>query len=250
MCLPAFARANQSSAKRIANLKIPFDRRYVAVNIPSASVEAVDNLRTVQRHAAIAGKKDRPSPQLTAVIQGMSLNPTWTIPRSIVESELIPKLKRDPHHLRRAKLVVLGRDGRRVHHIRWSKAASTLTFRQEPGGKNPLGRLRIDMPNRDAVYMHDTPLRQHFADNYRFLSHGCVRVDGIYDLAAWLLNDANNGSAWSTEYLVKLAREGVQSKIALSKPVPVAWVYLDGWESADGVVHFAPDVYDLDGAGE
>jgi hypothetical protein len=25
-------------------------------------------------------------------------------------------------------------------------------------------------------------------ENYRFLSHGCVRVDGIYDLAAWLLS--------------------------------------------------------------
>jgi murein L,D-transpeptidase YcbB/YkuD len=106
------------------------------------------------------------------------------------------------------------------------------------------------MPNRDGVYMHDTPLRQHFADNYRFLSHGCVRVDGIYDLAAWLLNGANAAANWSPEQLVKASREGSQKKLALSEPVPVAWVYLDAWESADGVVHFAPDIYNLDGAGD
>jgi len=55
------------------------------VNIPSASVEAVDGLRVVQRHAAIVGKADHPSPQLTAQIRGITLNQTWTIPRSIVE---------------------------------------------------------------------------------------------------------------------------------------------------------------------
>ncbi len=244
------ARELESSAARIANILIPFDQRYVAVNIPSASVEAVESQRAVQRHTAIAGKKDHPSPQLTATIRGITLNPSWTIPRSIVENELIPKLKRNPNYLKRAKLVVLDRNGRRVRRNRWSKAASTLTFRQEPGSKNPLGQLRIDMPNRDAVYMHDTPLRRQFAANYRFLSHGCVRVDGIYNLAAWLLNGANASTAWTPEQLRKAAREGSQRKIRLSSPVPVAWVYLDAWETADGVVHFAPDVYNLDGASE
>jgi L,D-transpeptidase YcbB len=110
-----------------------------------------------------------------------------------------------------------------------------------------LGRLRIDMPNREAVYMHDTPARQLFAENYRFLSHGCVRVDGIYELAAWLLSTANNGH-WDREAIANAARSGDQKKIRLSSVVPVAWVYLDAWASTDGVVHFAPDVYDLDGA--
>src|SRR5262249_615803 len=99
--VPAGTRAREleSTANPIANIRIPFDQRYVAVKIPSASVEAVENQRTVQRHTAIAGKNDHPSPQLTAAIQGITLNPTWTIPHSIVENELIPKLKRDPHRL-------------------------------------------------------------------------------------------------------------------------------------------------------
>jgi L,D-transpeptidase YcbB len=150
--VPADVRAREleSSAKRIADIKIRFDQPYVVVNIPAASVEAVENLRAIQRHTAIAGKIDHPSPQLTAAIQGITINPTWTLPRAIVESELIPKLKKDPHYLSRAKLVVLDRNGRKVRHIHWSRADSLLTFRQEPGSKNALGRLRIDMPNRRA----------------------------------------------------------------------------------------------------
>jgi len=249
--VPADVRAHEleSSAKRVADLKIQFDQPYVVVNIPTASVEAVEDQRVVLRHTAIAGKSDHRSPQLTAAIQGITINPTWTIPHAIVESELIPKLKKDPHYLSRAKLIVLDRNGRKVRHIHWSRAASLLTFRQEPGSKNPLGKVRIDMPNRDAVYMHDTPMQRLFADDYRFLSHGCVRVDGIYDLASWLLISANSQGNWTAEAIADAGRGRDPKKIKLSKTVPVAWVYLDAWESADGVVHFAPDVYDLDDAG-
>src|SRR5262249_11606816 len=127
--------------------------------------------------------------------------------------------------------------------------AASLIFRQEPGSKNPLGGLRIDMPNPAEVYMHDTNVPRHFAENYRFLSHGCVRVDGIYDLAAWLLTTSGSQRHWDREALADVVREGDPKKIRLSKPLPVAWVYLDAWESADGVVHYAPDVYGLDGGG-
>jgi murein L,D-transpeptidase YcbB/YkuD len=107
------------------------------------------------------------------------------VPRSIVEHEVIPELRKDPRYLRRARLVVLDRRGRRVNlrHIRRSSVA-TLTFRQEPGGKNALGRLRVNMLSPYDVYMHDTPEQRLFSDSYRFLSHGCLRVDGIYDPAA------------------------------------------------------------------
>jgi hypothetical protein len=59
--VPADARAHEleSSAKRVADLKIQFDQPYVVVNIPTASVEAVENQRVVQRHTAIAGKRRR-----------------------------------------------------------------------------------------------------------------------------------------------------------------------------------------------
>jgi L,D-transpeptidase YcbB len=247
--VPADVRAREleASAERIADVNIPFDQPEVVVNIPTASVEAVKDLRVVQRHAAIAGKIDDPSPQLTTVIRSITLNPTWTIPRSIVKREVLPRLRRDPRYLRRAKLVVVDRRGHEVslRRILRSKAAA-FTFRQEPGAENALGRLRIDMPNRYDVYMHDTPSQHLFADNYRFLSHGCVRVYGIYDLAAWLLSSSDTPGDWDPAALADAVRAGRQKKIELAKALPVAWVYLDAWESADGVVHYAPDVYDLD----
>jgi L,D-transpeptidase YcbB len=246
--VPADVRAREleASARRIGELKIPFDHPYVVVNIPAASVEAIENSRVVQRHAAIVGKVDHPSPQLKAAIQSITINPTWTIPRSIVENELIPKLTKNPGYLRRAKLVVLDQRGRKVNvRLLRRSAVTSFIFRQQPGSKNALGRLRIDMPNPHAVYMHDTPMQRLFAENYRFLSHGCVRVDGIDDLASWLL--VNSGGHWDREAIAHAMRDGGQKKIKLSKVVPVAWVYLDAWESADGTVHFAPDSYDLDG---
>jgi L,D-transpeptidase YcbB len=98
--------------------------------------------------------------------------------------------------------------------------------------------------------MHDTPLQRLFAENYRFLSHGCVRVDGVDELAIWLLNIVNSARHWDRKAIDEKVQEGDQKEIRLSKPVPVGWVYLDAWESADGVVHFAPDIYDLDSARE
>ena len=135
--------------------------------------------------AALASALLHQSPSLTAAIRSITINPAWTIPRSIVESEVIPKLKKHPQYLRRVGLVLLDRRGHKIdtRRVHWSQAAASFTFRQEPGDKNPLGTLRIDMPNGEAVYMHDTPSKQLFAANYRFLSHGCVRVEGIYDLA-------------------------------------------------------------------
>lgn len=248
--VPAQMRAGElaASARRIEDVELRFDAPFVVVNIPSASVEAVQNGRVVERHAAIAGKIDWPSPELTAPIRSITLNPTWTIPRSIVEREVIPRLRRDPRYLRRARLIVLDHRGHRVdlRHFRKSSAAR-FTFRQLPGAKNALGRLRLNMPNHYAVYMHDTPEKSLFGESYRFLSHGCVRVYDIYELAAWLLDVAGSSRHWEAHDLIVAAQEGKQREIALAAPVPVAWVYLDGWESADGRVHFAPDVYHLDG---
>ena len=41
--------------------------------------------------------------------------------------------------------------------------------------------------------MHDTPSKRLFGADYRFLSHGCVRVQGVYDYAEWLLQGTEGG---------------------------------------------------------
>ncbi len=95
--------------------------------------------------------------------------------------------------------------------------------------------------------MHDTPSRNLFASDYRFLSHGCVRVQGVNDLAAWLLTDAPG--IWDAATIQKRIASGEREEVKLNHAVPVIWVYMTGWASADGTVHFRDDVYGVDEVG-
>ena len=103
------------------------------------------------------------------------------------------------------------------------------------------------MPNKDDVYMHDTPQKELFDRDYRFLSHGCVRVEGVYDLAAWLLNVSRTGpDPWDNGKLRSETESGRTEKIRLAHPAPVVWVYLTGWAEPDDMARFRSDIYGLD----
>jgi murein L,D-transpeptidase YcbB/YkuD len=160
-------------------------------------------------------------------------------------------MAKDPRYLSRMHIKMLNARGHEVNprNVDWSSNGATeFTFRQDAGKKNSLGTLKINMPNRQEVYMHDTPAKSFFARNYRFLSHGCVRVDGVYDLASWLLEGTLGpaGGSWNVAELKKRVGEGDKRSIKLKQRVPVVWLYLDGWAGGDGAVHFRDDIYALD----
>ena len=255
--VPARERFNElaSSANRLAGLNFSFEDRYVAVNLPSTSVEAVENGRVVHRYVAIVGGPEHPSPEISAHIQVINLNPTWTVPTSIIKNEIIPRMQRDPGYLTREKIRILDGSGKEINpkSVNWStERAANYTLRQDSGAGNSLGSIRIGMPNKLAVYMHDTPSKGLFGADYRFLSHGCVRVQGVYDLAAWLL-EGTGGSpsgAWDKAALMARIKEGGAYDIKLAKAVPVIWVYLTGWSNGDGPANFRNDVYNIDNVGE
>ena len=251
--VPAAARAKQleATARRLARLHFDFPQSYVDVNIPAASVEAVGDGKAVGRFTAIVGGKRHKSPQLTAKIVSVDINPTWTVPASIIKKEMEPRLRRDPNYLARQHIRVFDGRGREVDPRKLRRLSATraaqFTFRQDPGPKNALGSLRLTMPNKDEVYMHDTPQKQLFDRDYRFLSHGCVRVDGVYDLAAWILNVTGTGSGrWDSAKLRSETESGRTEKIRLAHPMPVVWAYLTGWAEPDGMARFRRDIYGLD----
>jgi murein L,D-transpeptidase YcbB/YkuD len=254
---PASVRAAElaASARRLADLAFPFGERYVVVNLPAASVEAVENGVVVRRYAAIVGDPDHPSPQIAAHVAAIDLNPTWTVPVSIIKNEIIPRMQRDPGYLAREKIRILDGSGAEIDpkRIDWStERAAYYTLRQDSGAGNSLGSIRIDMPNKLAVYMHDTPSKRLFGADYRFLSHGCVRVQGVYDLAAWLLDGTSGGpvGVWDKDALLAEITTGAREDIRVTRPTPVIWVYLTGWANSDGAANFRNDVYDLDAADE
>jgi murein L,D-transpeptidase YcbB/YkuD len=255
--IPARVRFNQlaSSANRLAGLNFSFDERYVVVNLPSTSVEAVENGRVAHRYVAIVGDPEHPSPEISAHIQVVNLNPTWTVPTSIIKKEIIPRMQRDPGYLTRAKIRILDGSGKEINpkSVNWgTERAANYTLRQDSGAGNSLGSIRIGMPNKLAVYMHDTPSKGLFGADYRFLSHGCVRVQGVYDYAAWLLEGTGGGPSggWDKAALQDKIKEGARYDINLVKAVPVIWVYLTGWSNSEGPANFRDDVYNVDNVGE
>ena len=240
-----------ASAARLSNLHFDFEPRYVVVNLPATSVEAVQDGQVAHRYVAIVGDPDHPSPEIAAHISVVNLNPTWTVPTSIIKREIIPHILRDPGYLSREKLRVL--DGQ-LHEvdprsIDWStERAANYILRQDAGAGNSLGSIRIGMPNKLAVYMHDTPGKALFGRDFRFLSHGCVRVQGVYDYAAWLLEETPGGpgGAWTKDALVTKMKDKERFDVKLTHAVPVIWVYLTGWANEDGAANFRDDVYGLD----
>jgi len=236
----------EASLERLLGMDFVFAERYVVVNIPAAFVEAVSHDKVERRYRVIVGKVDKPSPTLTAYITAVNLNPTWTVPLSITKNEIFARMRRDPTYISRMHMRVLGAHDEELDpgSIDWSSERSpNFTVRQDSGGFNALGNLKIDMPNPYSVYMHDTDTRRLFADDYRFDSHGCTRVDNVRDLAVWILEDV---PGWNRAAIDAGIAAGVLKIVNLPHKMPVAWVYLTGWVTHDGTVNFREDVYKHD----
>nr|WP_239468041.1 L,D-transpeptidase family protein [Microvirga arvi] len=239
-----------ASAQRLASSIFAFGDRYVVVNIPSAAVEAIEQGQVVRRYVAIVGKVDRPSPLVETRVTAVNLNPTWTVPVSLIKKDIIPHVRKDPDYLQKMKIRILDAKGQEVDPktIDWStQNAVNYTLRQDPGAINSLGQIRIDMPNKHAVYMHDTPKKQLFAQDIRYHSSGCVRVADVGEFAEWLLRGTNGPSGqWTKAGIDAAIASTARQDIRLDRPIPVAWVYLTGYATADGTVHFRNDIYGLD----
>jgi L,D-transpeptidase YcbB len=251
------AAMNVPAAVRLAQLKVNVTRlrglstnlspRFVVCNIPAARIEAIDNGAAVSRHTAVVGKPDRPSPEINSKIIQINFNPYWTVPASIVRKDLIPKMQDQPDYLTSNHIRIFD-----MHHkelqpaqINWySEDATNYTFKQDPGSFNSLGSIRINFPSPYGVYMHDTPLKNLFGDDFRFHSSGCVRVQNVRQLVAWLLEGMRG---WSLEDIDRVIKSGEQKNVELAKPVPLHWVYITGWATADMVVQFREDIYGKDG---
>ena len=204
--------------------------RYVVANIPAALVETVENGVVATRHQAGVGKIDRQSPILTTRVTDINFNPFWTVPASIIRKDLIPKMRADSTYLTTNKIRVISGSGQEVspQSINWrTDEATRYQFRQDPGGDvNSLGVVRINISNPYGVYMHDTPSKGIFGDDYRFVSSGCMRVQNVKDYVQWLLKDT---PGWDRERIEQAIRSGQRLDARLAQTVPVYWVYVTAW---------------------
>lgn len=224
--------------------------RFLMANIPAARAEAVEGGVVMSRHTTVAGKADRPSPEIASKITEVNFNPYWTVPASIVRKDLIPKMQAEPDYLEKFRIRIFDPKGAELEprQINWfSEEATHYRFKQDPGELNSLGSIRINFPSTHGVYMHDTPFKNLFGEDFRFHSSGCMRVQNVRELVYWLLQETQG---WSRGDVDQVVKSGERKDAKISKPVPLYWVYVTAWATEDGVVQFREDIYNRDGLGQ
>jgi murein L,D-transpeptidase YcbB/YkuD len=221
--------------------------RYVLVNVPAFVAQAVDKGNLVLQSNVIAGKPARATPQVSAKIVEINFFPIWSVPDMVAQQDLIPKIRKDPSYFSEEHFMVMP-DWKSPPldpaTVDWnSPEVVSYKFRQEPGTFNALGVVRINMPNKYSVYMHDTPLKQLFTQSSRAFSSGCVRVEKVLELVAWLLSEKKG---WTLEKVQAQVDSGQKLDVKLAHPVPVHFVYISAFATRDGLAQFRPDIYGRD----
>jgi L,D-transpeptidase YcbB len=238
----------QTNVERIRAMGAPTDR-YIMVNVPGAQVEVVEGSNVVSRHTAVVGKVDRQTPLLSSRVYQVNFNPYWTVPASIIKRDLIPKMQKDPGYLTEHKIRIYTQQGQELQpeQVNWySDEATKYMFRQDPGDQNSLGSMKLSFHNPHQVYMHDTPAKNLFGSDYRFESSGCVRVQNVREVVAWVLRDQGYNRALVDETV----RSGQRLDVDVTNGPALFTVYFTAWTTGDGVVHFRDDIYGLDSQGQ
>ncbi|MGQ0457724.1 MAG: L,D-transpeptidase family protein [Hyphomicrobium sp.] len=255
-----YAVLNVTADERLAQLNLNYDRikalmtgiedRYVLVNVPAFQLEAVEKHEVQLRHRVIVGRPGRDTPDVRAVVKALNFFPYWRVPDSVAMLDLVPRLQKEPEYLENEGIRVFdGFNGPELDRrsIDWfGPKVVNYKFKQDPGEKNALGLVRLDMQNEHGVYMHDTPMKKLFDQRSRPFSAGCVRVQEVFQLADWL---ARYEVGWEQPGQAQRIAEGGQAlDLTLTRPVPVHFAYVTAWaEPATGKVQFRPDIYGRDG---
>ncbi len=247
--VPAERRLAQlrTNAVRLKSLTGNLGNRIVVANIPAAQIEAIENGVAVTRHTAVAGKPDRPSPDVRSKITQINFNPFWTVPVSIIRKDLIPKMQAEPDYLTKNHIRIYDAKNNEQppSQIDWYSAeAVNYKFKQDAGDFNSLGSMKINFPSPDGVYMHDTPSKNLFGEDFRFASSGCMRVQNVRELVYWILAET---PGWSKAEIDEVIKSGERKDAKVAKPLPLYWVYVTAWATPDGVVQFREDIYNRDG---
>ncbi|MDA7946756.1 MAG: L,D-transpeptidase family protein [Hyphomicrobiaceae bacterium] len=219
-------------------------KKYILVNIPGYELQAVSGGQVKVSSRVVVGKPATPTPEVSAGVRAVNFLPYWHVPQSIARRALIPAVKKNPQYLTKEHIRVYASwGGAEVNpaQVNWfAPQGKRYVFRQDPGPHNALGLIRLDMPNRHIVYMHDTPLKKLFRFHLRPYSAGCVRVERVQDVAAWLMKS-------QPARVAQMTQSGQPQTVKLARSVPVHFMYLSAWASNGGTANFRIDIYDKDG---
>ncbi len=220
------------------------DPYYAFVNIPDFHAEMWRDGTREMRFSIVAGNTTQEcdartgrlryanaTPIQSANMTYVVLNPTWNVPRRIVEEELLPNLLENPNHF----------EENGFERITTSNGIEII--RQMPGPENPLGRVKFMFPNPHATYMHDTSRPQYFQYSVRAFSHGCMRVSTPEELLEYILT---NDGQWDERNIDRMFERGREASITLNESIPVHIEYYVVRVDDEGRTNFLADIYRYD----
>lgn len=206
--------------------------RHVIANVPEYVVRLMVNGKLISNHRVIVGKVDTPTPQLSANAVGVVIHPPWYLPQSIIKESVGALIARSPA-------------AAKARGYTWTGSGKTLAVTQQAGPSSALGYIKIDMPNAEAIFLHDTPNRNLFNANARAFSHGCLRTEDVMKLAIILGVIQQGGTA---DELVTLIKAGKTVKVPFKETIPVIIGYFTVGKGLDGKLQTFKDIYGRDNA--
>ncbi|WP_087018782.1 L,D-transpeptidase family protein [Thaumasiovibrio subtropicus] len=228
----------------------PQRNNQLVVNIPGYSLTWWSNDEVQFESRVIVGRPSRRTPLLSSHLNTVVFNPSWNVPESITQKDIIPKIKRDTNYLANNNMEILASwrssEVIAVESIDWetmNPERFPYRLRQSPGNHNALGRYKFNMPSTDAIYLHDTPAKGLFHRSERALSSGCIRVEQSHNLATILMDRAGVRPDKVADY-----RKSVETKfVSVRRTVPVETIYQTAWvDDETGTLQFRPDIYKYD----
>jgi L,D-transpeptidase YcbB len=221
---------------------------YLLVDIAGFTARLYLGDRLAWSSRAVVGQPYRKTPVFRATMEDVVLNPTWTVPPTILREDVLPKVALDPGYLAQHDMQVVDAGGRPVDAAainwrRYRQEGFPYQIVQASGGANPLGRVKFLLPNPYSVYLHDTPSVRLFDRSERAFSSGCIRLQAPLALAVLLLDDS---ARWGAQGIEAAIATGKTHILPVRRHVPVLLLYFTAEVSADGTVHFRRDVYARD----
>lgn len=220
----------------------------IIVNIPAFQLWTYENVndpntKMTNMRVVVGKAMKNQTPVLMATMSYIDFSPYWNVPYNIVKDELLPKLS--PGFLAKENMELVSNGG--VTGYSAATAAllkqGTVRIRQKPGKKNALGRVKFLFPNKNDVYLHDTPANSLFSRSRRDFSHGCVRVAKPQELAEFALKEQKN---WDKAAIAKAMQAGKLQRVILKKPIPVIFFYTTAFFDEHDQLTFYPDIYAQD----
>ncbi|MGB3846826.1 L,D-transpeptidase [Sphingopyxis sp. YF1] len=227
---PADANVIRVNMERWRWMPRDLGKRYIVSNVPEYLTRVVHSGKIIATHKAVVGKASTPTPQLNPMATGVIVNPTWTLPRSIINEGIGATIANNPASAR-------------AQGYTWTGSGKTLSVVQKAGPNNALGVMKLEMLNPHAIYLHDTPSKGAFNAAARAFSHGCIRTERALHFSGLM---AVMFAGKSPEEFGEAIASGATTRFGFDDPFPVYVAYWTAIPGDKGGVKKLADIYGRD----